>query len=235
MPRTARASRGGVCYHVVTRGNARATVFHDRTDYERFLRLLARARARVEVELLGYVLMPNHIHLVCRPLRDGDLGVWMHWLLTTHTARHRIRHGTVGRIWQGRFKAFPVQTDRYLLALLRYVERNPVAAGLVGSAADWPWSSLPARLGRAVDRLTTPSPVPVPDGWLAWVDTPLADCEVESVRKCIARGRPFGDESWVRSTADRFGLLSSLRARGRPRRASARGAPLSISSPTPDA
>src|SRR5947207_8038780 len=103
MPRTARAARGGYCYHVLNRGNGRRTVFHDDDDYAFFAALLRAACARVPMRVLAYCLMPNHFHLVLWPPGDDDLALWMHWVLTSHVARHRKRHRTSGHVWQGRF------------------------------------------------------------------------------------------------------------------------------------
>jgi putative transposase len=78
------------------------------------------------------------------PHGDGDLGRWMQWLLTTHVHGYRAAHHSSGHVWQGRFKAFAIEEDHHLLTVLRYVERNPLRAGLVERAEDWPWSSLRA-------------------------------------------------------------------------------------------
>ena len=142
---------GGLCYHVINRGNGRARVFHNEADYREFLKLLTSASDRLPLRLLAYCLMPNHVHLVLWPHEDGDLSRWMQWLMTTHVRRHHRRHGTDGHLWQGRFKAFPIQRDEHLLAVLRYVERNPLRAGPVERTEDWPWSSLGA---------ADPAPVP---------------------------------------------------------------------------
>jgi putative transposase len=144
MPRTARASVGGYCYHVLNRGNGRAQVFHDADDYHGFVRLLRLAGARVPLRLVGFCSMPNHFHLVLWPRGADDLNTWMQWLLTAHVHGYRRRYRGSGHIWQGRFKAFPIAQDDHLLTVLRYVERNPVRAGLVVSAEAWPWSSLAA-------------------------------------------------------------------------------------------
>src|SRR5688572_24903460 len=149
MPRTARASAGNYCYHVLNRGNARQEVFHKPEDYAAFLRLMTEANERedgVSMRLLGYCLMPNHFHLVLWPREDGDLSRWMQWLLTSHVRRYHRHYGTSGHVWQGRFKAFPIQKDEHLLLVLRYVERNPVRAKTLGvrRAERWPWSSLAA-------------------------------------------------------------------------------------------
>jgi putative transposase len=218
MPRSSRPLLGGHCVHVVTRGNARATVFHADADYAGMTRLMVDAQAVVRVELLAWCLMPNHVHMVIRPAGDGDLGQWMHWLLTTHGQEHRVRHRTTGHIWQGRYKAFPIQTDRHLVTVLRYVERNPVRAGLVPHSIDWKWSSARERPHAGMPRsLLASSPVPLPSPWLDWVDTPLTDAELLAIRACVKRGRPLGDEPWTRDVAGRLDLLGTLRPRGRPR------------------
>src|SRR5262245_15978960 len=147
MPRTARALLGGYCYHVLNRGNGRRTVFHADADYRAFVELLRRAGDRTPVRLLAWCLMPNHFHLVVWPRSDGDLSDYMMWLLTAHVRRHRARHGGSGHVWQGRFKAFPIQEDEHLLTVLRYVERNPIRANLVRRAQDWVWSSAAYALG----------------------------------------------------------------------------------------
>lgn len=215
MPRTARAMVGDLCYHVINRGNARATVFHDQRDYRAFLTLVQLASERVPMRILAYCLMPNHFHLVLWSYTDGDISRWMHWLLTAHTKRHHRLRRTSGRIWQGRFKAFPIQQDRHLLTVMRYVERNPLRANLVETAADWDWSSI----GRtnATHGLTTPAPVNKPDNWLDVVDKPHTQAEIDSLRRCSAKNMPFGNASWTRSTAENLGLTSSLRRPGRPK------------------
>ena len=91
--------------------------------------------------VLGFCLLANHFHLVVWPHHDGDLSRWMHWVLNTHVRRYHKHYHSSGHIWQGRFKAFPIQEDAHLLTVLRYVERNPVRAQLVRQAQQWTWSS----------------------------------------------------------------------------------------------
>ena len=213
MPRTARASCADICYHVMNRGNARATVFHDRSDYNAFVALLRRANQRIPMRILAWCVMPNHFHLVLRPYKDLDLGRWMHWLLTAHVRRHQSRHGTIGRIWQGRFKALPVQEDAHLLAVLRYVERNPLRAGLVQRAEEWRWSSMQWR--SSTSGLLSMPPIQLPENWGAFVNRSQGD-DLDSIRRAIQRGRPFGDPQWSEQTAERLGITNSLRPLGRP-------------------
>src|SRR6266511_1948634 len=148
MPRTARASAGGYCYHILNRGNGRAAVFHKDEDYRAFVRLIAEAFRRRPMRVLAYCLMPNHFHLALWPFGDGDLSTWMQWLLTAHVRRYHRHYHSSGLVWQGRFKAFPIQEDAHLLSVLRYIERNPLRAGLVARAEDWGWSSLRSSVGR---------------------------------------------------------------------------------------
>jgi putative transposase len=208
----------GVVYHVLNRGNARAPVFLDPDDYQAFLDLLDLSWNRLPIPLLGFTLMPNHFHLVLWPRGDGDLGRWMQWILTSHVRRHHRRHGGSGHVWQGRFKAFPAQSDSHLLTVLRYVERNPLRANLVARAEDWQWSSLPWLTRPDRPAWLSDGPVPRPAGWLDWVNHPQTEKELEAVRKSVIRGAPFGEENWAKQTAIRLGLESALNPRGRPRR-----------------
>lgn len=218
MPRTARASLGGWCYHVVNRGNARAEVFHKHADYAAFVKLLAQASERLPMRLLGYCLMPNHFHLVLWPHNDGDLSRWMQWLLTAHVRRYHRHHGGSGHVWQGRFKAFPIQEDEHYLAVLRYIERNPLRAKLVRNSENWQWSSLRQRFATAESILAN-GPLPIPSTWLKLVHEPQTEAELAALRTSIQRGTPFGGPRWTKRAALELGLESSLRPRGRPRNA----------------
>jgi len=219
MPRTARALVGGICYHVISRGNGSRAFFHKDGDDQAFLKAIAHACIEVPMRVLGYCVMPNHFHLVVWPEKDGDLSQWMHWVLNTQVRRYHRHYHSSGHIWQGRFKDFPMEADEHVLTVLRYVERNPVRAKLVRSAQQWPWSSArhvgedPARPSFLV-----PGPVQRPQNWLEWVNEPLTAAELAALRNCVNRGAPFGSAVWVQETAERLGLQSTLRPRGRPRK-----------------
>jgi len=219
MARTARASVGGICYHVINRGNGRQEVFHKDEDYQAFVNLIAQACERLPLRVLAYCLLPNHFHLVLWPKGDGDLSRWMQWLMTSHVRRyHRHYHGS-GHVWQGRFKAFPIQQDEHLLTVLRYVERNPLRCNLVKRAEQWSWSSASARGGQqpASDFLHC-GPVERGRNWLQFVNRPQTEAEMASLCKCIERGTPYGTATWQRIIAKKLGLESSLRPRGRPKK-----------------
>jgi putative transposase len=217
MPRTARASVGDVCYHVINRGNAHGEVFHKDDDFAAFVTLVHQACERLPMRVLAYCLMPNHFHLVLWPFGDGDLSRWMQWLTTSHVRRYHRHYQGSGHVWQGRFKAFPIQQDSHLLTVLRYVERNPIRANLVRRAEHWAWSSAAMWRREELPTWLQVGPVRYSGNWLTWVNRPQTDAEEAALRKCIDRGSPFGGPVWQRQTASRLGLESSLRPRGRPR------------------
>jgi putative transposase len=220
MPRTARASVGGICYHVLNRGNGRSRVFHDDADFRAFLDLLAAACQRVSMRVPGFCLMPNHFHLVLWPREDGDLSRFMQWLLTSHVRRHHRRHRGSGHVWQGRLKAFPIQQDAHVLTVLRYVERNPLRARLVRAAENWAWSSLGVAALKDPPVIPLATPVDRPRGWTKLVNAPQSPAELDALRQSVRRGAPFGLLHWARRTAERLGLQSTLNPRGRPRKGS---------------
>ena len=222
MPRTARASLGGYCYHVINRGNARATVCHQPDDYDAFVRLLQRGCARLPMRLVGFCLMPNHFHLALWPYGDGDLSDWIGWLLTAQVRRHHKVYRSSGHIWQGRFRAFAIEQDDHLRAVLRYIERNPLRAGLVSRAEDWPWSSLRWRREPPLLPFLDPGPAQRHAQWLEQVNAPQTAAELAAVRRCVQRGMPLGSAGWVEQTASRLGLECTLREAGRPPRAASR-------------
>ncbi len=216
MPRTARASRGGYVYHVLNRGNAQQNVFHNNNDFAALVQLMVEAHQRLPMRLTGYCLMPNHFHLLLWPYNDGDLSRWMQWFMTSHVRRyHRHYHGS-GHVWQGRFKAFPIQDDEHYWTVLRYVERNPLRASMVRRSQDWQWSSLKPTARSAPEGLLSEGPLTKFRGWTNYVNGVETEAELAALRNCVARGAPFGDEKWQKNTARSLGLESSLRKRGRP-------------------
>lgn len=160
--------------------------------------------------------MPNHFHLVLWPASDGDLSTWMARLMNLHVRRYQRHHHSTGHIWQGRFKAFPIEQDDHLRLVLRYVERNPLRVGLVELAQDWPWSSLhhPAK-GADHGRLD-PGPAPRGHGWVDEVNRLDDNAQLARIRSCLIRGTPFGSESWTDRAADALGLRPATRPRKTP-------------------
>jgi len=218
MPRTARHIVADYCYHVLNRGNRRAELFHDQADYDQFLLLVRMAQERLELPLLAACLMPNHVHLVVRPRKAGDIANWTRWLFTTHVRWHHAKYATTGHLWQGRYKAFICQGDHHLLTVMRYVERNALRAKLVECAEDWRWGSLAWRRSSLPPVVLASSPVPMPSYWRHLVNEAQTATELAEIRRCVNRQRPFGDEHWVDDRAREFGLEQSLAPAGRPRK-----------------
>jgi putative transposase len=210
---------GGYVYHVLNRAVGRARLFDKSGDYAAFEKVLEEAKEWQPTRLLAYCVMPNHWHLILWPDQDGDLSEFMRWLTVTHTQRwhaHRHTAGT-GPLYQGRFKSFPIQDDDHFLTVSRYVERNALRARLALKAEEWRWSSLWQRLHEDGGLLDA-GPVELPKDWGKRVNRAESQAEVDALRKCITRGSPYGDEGWVKRTAKKLGLETTLRPRGRPRK-----------------
>lgn len=140
MARPPRLQAPGTVHHLIARGNERREVFRDDADREDYLQRIARYRERFGIRLYAYCLMPNHVHLA---VEQGatSLSAFMHALQSSYTQRFNRRHCRVGHLFQGRFKSFLVDCDRYFLALVRYIHENPVKAGMVQDAKSYLWSS----------------------------------------------------------------------------------------------
>lgn len=222
MARSKRLSPGGVAYHVMNRCVAGVTLFEDDADYAAFERVLAEARERFPgMRICVYCLMPNHFHLVLWPREDELLSRFMQWVTMTHTQRWHAHRKSVGRghLYQSRFKSFPTQQDERFLTVCRYVERNALRAGLAARAEEWRWGSLAARAdAERAGLLCDGWPVARPQTWVAMVNRPESEAELEALRRCVQRGNPFGGEAWTAKTAAAMGLESTLRARGRPKK-----------------
>jgi putative transposase len=214
MPRIARALTDNACYHLINRGNGRQQVFHKEGDYSSFIDLLQHAREKFPVLLHAWCLMPNHFHLLVQPEQAEQLNKWMQWLMTSHVRRYHQHYGTSGHVWQGRYKSFIVQDNDHLLTVARYIEANPVRAGLAETAVQWPWSSHAARCivtdGIHPDTL----PISLPEDWTSYVDTPLTDAEIEKLRNSVNRQTPFGKEDWKKELCGKMGLESTVWPRG---------------------
>jgi putative transposase len=188
-------------HHVTQRGNRRMTTFFCEADYRAYLSLLAEWSRRCEVRVWAYCLMPNHVHLILVPSTPEGLSEAVGQVHQRYTRRINFREKWRGYLWQGRFGSF-VLDDTHLLRATAYVERNPVAAGLVSEATAWPWSSAPGHVAVRGDAIAE-------GAWLAdrvggWVCTwgeYLAESDGEETGRLLHRhestGRPLGDRSFV--------------------------------------
>lgn len=161
--------------------------------------------------------MPNHVHLMVRPADGRALSRWVHWLFLTYSRRYHRRYGTTGRLWENRYKAFPIQGDLHFLIVLRYVERNALRANLVARAEEWEWGSLRWRNGGNSPLALADSPVALPPDWVTRVNSPQTEEELAAVRNSVNRQSPFGEPEWTARTAEELGLEQSIAPRGRPR------------------
>lgn len=148
MSRPLRIEFPGAIYHVTSRGDRREPIFVDDTDRAGLLNVLAQGMQRFDAQVLAYCLMGNHYHFVLHT-RQANLSRLMRHLNGVYTQDFNRRHGKVGHLFQGRFKAILVDREAYLLQVCRYVELNPVRAGMVAGPGDWPWSSYRAHVGEA--------------------------------------------------------------------------------------
>jgi putative transposase len=207
-------------FHVLNRGVGRMQIFRAEKDYDAFRRVVEQTLRVAPVRICAYCWMPNHWHFVLWPQRDGDLSRFMQRMANMHAQRWqraKLRVGQ-GHLYQGRFKSFPLEKDEHFYAVVRYVERNALRAGLVGRAEDWKWGSLHHRARKTRDPLLADWPLPQPSDWAEYVNLPQTEAEVEAIRRCLHRGSPYGDASWTEQTAEQLGLQSTLRRRGRPRK-----------------
>jgi putative transposase len=197
-------------------------MFKTDADFLAFERVMAEAKQRVPIRILDYCVLSNHWHFVVCPEMDGELSAFFRWLAHTHAMRWRVAHHTVGYgpLYQGRFKSLPVQEDEHLLTLCRYVERNPVTAGMVARAEQYRWGSLWVRRSGTAEQkaLLSPWPVDCPRDWVKTVNTPMTGKELDRLSISLKRGRPFGNEMWTAKVVKKMGLEHTVRAEGRPKR-----------------
>jgi len=217
MARLARAVFPGLPHHVTQRGNGRAQTFFDDGDYADYRALLREHCAAAGVAVWAWCLMPNHVHLVLVPAAAEGLRTALarvHWRYAGHVNE---REGWRGHLWQSRFASFPMD-EAHLHACVRYVELNPVRAGLAAQAEDWPWSSARSHLGWTWDGLTALGPMRARvDDWLAYLGLGLADAEGEAIRAAERTCRPLGASAFLDRVAAATGRDVRPPRRGRPR------------------
>jgi putative transposase len=158
MPRTPRPVVAGQPMHIIQRGNNRTAVFIDRADREHYLRVLRRSSRRERCEIHAYVLMTNHVHILATPERRRGPARMMQAIGRWYVPYFNERHGRTGTLWEGRYRSRLIDSERYLLACSRYIELNPVRAGLAAVPGAYRWSSFRGNGEGAPDYLITPHP-----------------------------------------------------------------------------
>jgi len=224
MPRRPRTVFPGVAHHITQRGNDRQPVFFSTGDHRFYLELLTRHCARSSARILGYCLMPNHIHLVAVPEREDSLARALRHAHSEYALAHNRAYGHSGHLWQNRFFSCPLD-ESHLMRALRYIDLNPVRAGLVGQPWDWPWSSARAHGTEGVsDAVLDSLWTEYCGGWNygEWREILLAGAdnnEAEAIREATRTGEPLGSREFMRRLENLAGKPLKVLARGRPRRA----------------
>lgn len=210
----------GIPHHVVQRGNRRQAIFYGDPDRRAYLDLLGAACARHGTRCLAWCLMDNHIHLILVPEGRDGLRAPLSSAHTAYSQRINRAHGLSGHLFQGRFASYAMD-DAHLMVAARYIENNPVKAGLVARAGEWPWSSARAHIRRRPDGLTDIAALGmhVPD-WQALLERGLeAADETERIEAAMRSGRPVGGRPWL----TRLGAIGRTAIDGPPRRGRPRG------------
>ena len=197
MPRTARLVVPGYPHHITQRGNRRQRTFFDAADYLAYLGLLGQLKEKAGVNVWAYCLMPNHVHLVAVPERKHSFAKLFGVAHHRYALRVNLAQGWQGHLWQERYHS-SVLDEAHLLAAVRYIELNPVRAGLCTRAEDWRWSSVHAHLQNTHDDLVNTEPMR--ERISDWRDYLSADDNsdvLDSLRVHTRTGRPAGDEQFV--------------------------------------
>ncbi len=198
MARMARVVAPGHPHHVTQRGNRRQQTFFKDEDYQAYLELMSQWCDIHGVQIWAYCLMPNHVHLIAVPQSKDALNLAIGEAHRRYTRRVNFREGWRGHLWQGRFSSFIMQQS-YLIACTRYIELNPVRAGLVQKPEKWPWSSAGPHLKGRDDILVKTMPLleMVSSSWKRFLSTDAEDREMEMLRKHERTGRPLGEDGFV--------------------------------------
>ncbi len=159
MARLPRLTLPGYPHHVIQRGNNRQAIFEKTADYQRLLDLLDDNARQFDVAIHAYVLMSNHFHLLVTPQSGDGLPQMMQAVGRRYVRYFNDSQQRTGTLWEGRYRSTLIQTDRYLLACMAYIDLNPVRAGMLAQAADYPWSSHGHYIGWHMDKLVTPHPL----------------------------------------------------------------------------
>ncbi|MCX6357812.1 MAG: transposase [Candidatus Aureabacteria bacterium] len=187
-------------FHVINRGILKQTIFHAPDDYSDFTRILQRYAGKADFSIYHWCLMPNHYHIVIECRHPDQLSKIIGGLQQVYAWKYHSRHDTVGRLFQNRFKSQAIEKESYLLKCGRYVERNPVRAGLATAAWEWPWSSAHFYTTGKLDMITTPDPLLKDKTWedyKNWLaDEPRDDLDLFRSTCTVIGGTQF-KESFV--------------------------------------
>jgi len=225
MARLPRLTVAGYPHHVIQRGNNRQPIFTSDADRRRLLQLMSESTAEFGVALHAYVLMDNHFHLLVTPPSADALPRMMQSVGRRYVRYFNDTHARTGTLWEGRYKSAVVQTDRYLLACMAYFDLNPVRAGMVSQAMDYPWSSHRHYAGLQIDRLVTPHPLVWELGntpfaresaYRTLVQAGVTAQQQGALTESAFRGWALGDKDFVHDLQNATTRRVARMARGRP-------------------
>jgi putative transposase len=220
MPRIARIIVPGYPHHVTQRGNNRSTVFFDDDDRRFYLNILHDYAQKHAVRILAYCLMSNHVHLLAVPETESGLARGIGLTSQVYTQYLNRKQTQTGRIWQNRFFSCVVENEQYLWAVARYIERNPLSAGLAEHPEDYPWSSAKAHVVGAADTipgLSTWLPLSQRAAYAEFVRTEQV-AKDDDIRKATRTGRPLGSERFIDMLEAELNQSLRPKAVGRPRK-----------------
>lgn len=218
MPRLARLVVPGIPHHVTQRGNRGEQVFSSDADYRLYLQLLGEWSAKAGTEIWAWCLMPNHVHLILVPSHADGLRATLGETHRRYTRHVNARQEWRGHLWQSRFASFPMD-EEWTIAAARYIELNPVRAGLVKAPEEWRWSSARAHLGIGKDSVTQVAPLLERVGdWRALLDGGLTEETRAAIRGRERSGYPMGGEPFLKRMEEAAGRPVTPGTRGRPKR-----------------
>lgn len=228
MSRPLRINMPDLIYHVVNRGNNRQVVFTQDIDYEHYLGILKRYKEKFQFKVFAYCLMTNHIHLLLKTSKTETISNIMKAITIAHTRYYHHKYTASGHVWQGRFKSPIVSDDEYLLTLMRYIEQNPVRAGITASPEEYIFSSCRANLSIKKDSIVDKEDNPVLLGMSSSIEERikqykaftlelLDEDKVELIRKSLGGKNNFASEKF-QEQINALLSISNKRTRGRPRK-----------------
>ena len=225
MARLTRLSPANIPQHIIQRGNNRQVCFANEQDYEAYISWLKGYAKKYQVEVHAWVLMTNHVHLLCTPKQENAISQMMQSLGRSYVRYFNNAYQRTGTLWEGRFKACLVEEEAYLLRLYQYIELNPVRAGMVVQPADYYWSSYQINaLGKA-SALCTPHSLylslgnKTADRQLNYQDlfnNCLTEGHLEQIRRTINKGIVLGNERFCEEVAALTGRRIATGKCGRP-------------------
>ena len=214
MSRTSRLVVPEYPHHVTQRGGRRQTTFFSDSDYKMYIDLMASEKESSDVEILAYCLMPNHVHHVIVPHRADSLSSLFRRVHGEYARRVNRREGWQGHLWQERFHSF-VLDENYLLATVRYVELNPVRAGLCSRPDAWSWSSVHAHVHGEDDLLVAAQSMRRwIDDWPRYLGLGDSESDLERIRLHKSTGLPIGADAFIDGLEDQVGRCLRTQKRG---------------------